>query len=719
MHASSLMNRLLGAAAWLVLAGALGMLPAAPARAADQPALQSIDVQPLQGQQLQLTLHLSGPAPTPLSFTIDNPARISFDLPNTTLALPSRRIDVHTAGLDTILAAETKDRTRLVLNLDKLVPYDTRVAGNDVIVMLGATGAAAAAPAAASATGSAAAGSGVRELRAIDFRRSADGAGRVIVKLSDPHIHINLHQVGNQVVVDFSDAAVPANLVRRYDATDYGTPVNSFDVTRVGPGSRIAITANGDFDQLAYQSDDQYVVEVSPKHKGATAQDEKPVYTGERLTLNFQDIETRAVLQLLADASGQNIVVSDSVTGNVTLRLQNVPWDQALDIVLRTKGLDKRRDDNVIIVAPQAELAAREKADLAAKKDVQELAPLRSEYLQVNYAKAADMAALIKTQTNSLLSARGSVAVDERTNTLLLQDTSERLVDIRRLVATLDIPVRQVLIEARIVIVNNDFDRQLGAVFGVTNVQKNGTSGIVTTTGSAAGTDQIIGSALTNSQTNANGSPFPVSIPTGSTAANRYNVNLPLATPAGSWALGILGNNFIVDLELQAAQAETEANIIASPRLLTANQKKATIEQGVEIPYQQSASSGATTIQFKKAVLSLDVTPQITPDNRIILDLDVRDDAIGTIVVSSGGVNVPSITTREIATQVLVNDGQTVVLGGILTTTQREDDTKVPYLGDIPIIGHLFKTTDHEDDKDELMIFITPKIVREGVNVYN
>jgi type IV pilus assembly protein PilQ len=720
MHASSLMNRLLGAAAWLVLAGALGMLPAAPARAADQPALQSIDVQPLQGQQLQLTLHLSGPAPTPLSFTIDNPARISFDLPNTTLALPSRRIDVHTAGLDTILAAETKDRTRLVLNLDKLVPYDTRVAGNDVIVMLGATGAAAAAaPAAASATGSAAAGSGVRELRAIDFRRSADGAGRVIVKLSDPHIHINLHQVGNQVVVDFSDAAVPANLVRRYDATDYGTPVNSFDVTRVGPGSRIAITANGDFDQLAYQSDDQYVVEVSPKHKGATAQDEKPVYTGERLTLNFQDIETRAVLQLLADASGQNIVVSDSVTGNVTLRLQNVPWDQALDIVLRTKGLDKRRDDNVIIVAPQAELAAREKADLAAKKDVQELAPLRSEYLQVNYAKAADMAALIKTQTNSLLSARGSVAVDERTNTLLLQDTSERLVDIRRLVATLDIPVRQVLIEARIVIVNNDFDRQLGAVFGVTNVQKNGTSGIVTTTGSAAGTDQIIGSALTNSQTNANGSPFPVSIPTGTTAANRYNVILPLATPAGSWALGILGNNFIVDLELQAAQAETEANIIASPRLLTANQKKATIEQGVEIPYQQSASSGATTIQFKKAVLSLDVTPQITPDNRIILDLDVRDDAVGTIVVSSGGVNVPSITTREIATQVLVNDGQTVVLGGILTTTQREDDTKVPYLGDIPIIGHLFKTTDHEDDKDELMIFITPKIVREGVNVYN
>ena len=351
MQASSLMNRLLGTAAWLVLAGVLGMLPGAPALAADQPALQAIDVQPLPGQQLQLTMRLSGPAPQPLSFTIDNPARISFDLPNTTLALPSRRIDVHASGLDTILAAETKDRTRLVLNLDKLVPYDTRVEGNNVIVMLGGSAAAATvAPAAATA---AAGGGGARELRSIDFRRSADGAGRVIVKLSDPHTHINLHQVGNQIVVDFSDAGVPANLLRRYDATDYGTPVTGFDVTRVGNGSRIAVTASGDFDQLAYQSDDQYVVEVSPKRRAANAADEKPVYTGERLTLNFQDIETRAVLQLLADASGQNIVVSDSVSGNVTLRLQNVPWDQALDIVLRTKGLDKRRQDNVIIVAPQ------------------------------------------------------------------------------------------------------------------------------------------------------------------------------------------------------------------------------------------------------------------------------------------------------------------------------------------------------------------------------
>jgi len=717
MQRHRLMNRLLGAA--LVLAGTLGMLPSTLALAADQPALQAIDVHPLAGQQLQLTMRLSAPAPQPLSFTIDNPARISFDLPNTTLALPSRRIDVHAAGLDTILAAETKDRTRLVLNLDKLVPYDTRVEGSNIIVTLGTTSTTAVASAAPSGGAVSGSGAGARELRSIDFRRSSDGAGRVVVKLSDPHTHINLHQVGSDIVVDFSDAAVPANLVRRFDATDFGTPVTSFDVTRVGGGARIAISANGDYEQLAYQSDDQYVVEVAPRRKAANAQLDKPVYTGERLTLNFQDIETRAVLQLLADASGQNIVVSDSVSGSVTLRLQNVPWDQALDIVLRTKGLDKRRQDNVIIVAPQAELAAREKAELAARKDVQELEPLRSEYLQVNYAKAADMATLVKTNTNSLLSPRGSVSVDERTNTLLLQDTSDRLADIRRLVATLDIPVRQVQIEARIVIVNNDFQRELGARFGFTNVQQNGNTGLVTTTGTAAGADQIISSGISNVQGSVPPTIYPITVPTGNTAAQRYNVNLPVSNPAGTFALGILGNNFIVDLELSAAQAETQANIIATPRVITANQKEASIEQGVEIPYQQSASSGATTIQFKKAVLALKVTPQITPDNRIILDLDVRDDSVGQVVVASGGVNVPSINTREIQTQVLVNDGQTVVLGGILQTTQREDDNKVPYLGDIPVLGHLFKQTSRQDNKDELMIFITPKILREGVNIVN
>ncbi|HSY07309.1 MAG TPA: type IV pilus secretin PilQ [Steroidobacteraceae bacterium] len=713
-------NRTLATLAWLTVACALGALWSAAASAADATAkLQAIDVQTLPGQQLQLTMRLSGPAPQPLSFTIDNPARISFDLPNVALALPSRRIDVHSAGLDTILAAEGKDRTRLVLNLDKLVPYDTRVDGNNIVVMLGSASHTMAAAASGGVPATKAAGGGVaaaRAIRSIDFRRGADGAGRIIVKLTDPHTPINLHQVGNQIVVEFNGAELPQNLMRRYDATDFGTPVTGFDVTRLGDGTRIVVDATGDYEQLAYQSDDQYVVEVQPRRKAAAAQEDKPTYTGERLTLNFQDIETRAVLQLLADASGQNIVVSDSVTGNVTLRLQNVPWDQALDIVLRTKGLDKRRQDNVIIVAPSEELATREKAELASKKDISELTPLRSEYLQVNYAKAADMAVLIKSQGRSLLSARGNVAVDDRTNTLLLQDTAERLADIRRLVATLDIPVRQVLIESRIVIVNDDFTRELGAILGFTGVTKNGANGIVTTTGTAAGTDQILGSALTN--VNAGNGPFPVSVPTGSTALNRYNVNLPASTPAGSIALGVLGSDYLVDLELSAAQTETRAEIISSPRVITANQKEATIEQGVEIPYQESAASGATSIQFKKAVLSLKVTPQITPDNRIILSLDVKDDNVGTVVVASGGINVPSIDTREISTQVLVNDGQTVVLGGILATTHRTDETKVPFLGDVPILGNLFKTSTKTNDKDELLIFVTPKILREGVNVY-
>jgi type IV pilus assembly protein PilQ len=718
MKRSNPMSRILAAAAWLMIAGVLGTVPSQPARAQDGPKLEAIDVQPLPGQQVQITMRLSGPAPQPLSFTIDNPARISFDLPGTSLALPSRRIDVHTSGVDSILAAETKDRTRLVMNLDKLVPYDTRVDGNNIVVSLGgsnnasvSTGTAASAVRSSSAIAAA----GARAIRSIDFRRSQDGAGRILVRLTDPHTHINLRQVGNQIVVDL-DADLPKNLARRYDSSDFGTPIGSFDATRVGNGTRISINASGDYEQLAYQSDDQYVVEIQPARKKDVAQDDKPQYTGERLTLNFQEIETRAVLQLLADASGQNIVVSDSVQGNVTLRLQNVPWDQALDIVLRTKGLDKRKQDNVIIVAPQEELAAREKAELAAKKDIQELAPLRSEYLQVNYAKAKDMEGLIKSQGGSLLSNRGSVAVDERTNTLLLQDTSDRLADIRRLVATLDIPVRQVLIEARIVVVNDDFKRDLGARVGYTTAQANG-NGIWTTSGTAQATDTAISSALANQAKN--GQSWPVNVPTGATGApQRYNVNLPVPSPAGSFALGILGSNYIVDLELSAAQAETRAEVISSPRVITANQKEATIEQGTEIPYQQSASSGATTISFKKAVLSLKVTPQITPDNRIILDLDVKKDTIGTITVASGGVNVPSIDTREIVTQVLVNDGQTVVLGGILETEHRDDQTKVPLLGDIPVLGALFKEQSKTNNKDELLIFVTPKIVREGVNVY-
>ena len=712
-------KRIMGALAWCAAACMLGMLASEPLRAADgSPSLESIDVQPLPGQQIQLTLKMSGPAPEPLAFTIDNPARLSLDLPNTMLALPSRRIDVRSTGLDTILAAEAKDRTRLVLNLDKLVPYTTKVDGNNIVVTLGAgqvqASTSSGASGSSSATASASAPAGPRAIRSIDFRRGADGAGRVVVKLSDPRTPINLRQVGNQIVVDFTGAELPKNLMRRYDAADFGTPVSGFDAIKSGNNSQIVISANGEYEQLAYQSDDQYVVEVQPMRKAAAQTEEKRPYTGERLTLNFQDIETRAVLQLLADASGQNIVVSDTVAGSVTLRLQNVPWDQALDIVLRTKGLDKRKDGNVIIVAPSDELASREKADLAAKKDIMELAPLRSEFMQVNYAKASDMAELIKSQGGSLLSSRGAVAVDERTNTLLLQDTAERLTDIRRLVATLDIPVRQVLIECRIVIVNDDFTRELGVRAGYSGFSSS-PDNLLIASGTAAGADTGVGTVL---DARANGTPVTVGVPTGDAAANRYNVNLPVANPAGSFALSLLGADYLVDLELSAAQAEGRGEIVSSPRVITANQKEASIEQGVEIPYQESASSGATTISFKKAVLALKVTPQITPDNRIILDLNVKKDSVGAIFVASGGVQVPSIDTREISTQVLVNDGQTVVLGGILETERRETETKVPYIGDVPVLGRLFKTTRKDDNKDELLIFVTPKIMREGVNVY-
>jgi len=711
---------------WLAACVAVGLASKAAYAQGTPNKLESIDVQNVAGQQVQLTLHHSSPPSEPVSFTIDNPARISLDLANTALAIPSRRIDIRTGGVDSVLAAEAAGRTRLVLNLDRLLPYQTRVSGNDVIVLIGTS---VASPAAAAAASNGASGSpvannsaaaGPRAIRGVDFRRGAGGTGRVVVRLSDPHTPASLRQLGNQIVVDFAGAEIASNLARRYDAGDFATPVTGFDIVRVGDGVRLAISATGDFEHLAYQSDDQYVVEVQPARKAVAKIEDKRVYTGERLTLNFQDIETRAVLQLLADASGQNIVVSDSVQGSVTLRLQNVPWDQALDIVLRTKGLDKRRNDNVIIVAPTEELASREKAELAAHADVQDLAPLRSEYLQVNYAKAADLATLIKAQGSAggsgLLSKRGTVSVDDRTNTLLLQDSADRLDDIRRLVGTLDIPIRQVQIEARIVIVSDDFTRELGVRAGVTGNATNGNDGLFATSGSAESVDTTLSSALDNLATS--GTPYPVAVPVGAAAVNRYNVNLPVASPAGKLAFMLLGSDYLVDLEISAAQNEGRGEVISTPRVITANQREASIEQGVEIPYQESASSGATTTQFKKAVLSLKVTPQITPDNRIILDLNVKKDSVGQIFVGVGGAQIPSVDTREITTSVIVNDGQTVVLGGILETERRETEKKVPYIGDIPGLGRLFKTTTKTSNKDELLIFVTPKILREGVSVY-
>ena len=668
--------------------------------------LTSVDVQPMQGNVLQVRLRTSGPAPEPLAFTIDQPARLSIDLPDVGLALDSRRIDVKAGGVDTIVAAEAGGRTRVVFNLDALMPYTARAEGDSVIVTFGAAAAAQVAPAPAAA-------GAARSIAGIDFRRSTDGAGRVVVKLSDVRTPASLRQEGNRVIVDFTGATLPDSLMKRYDVVDFATPVTTVDATRTANAARIVVTATGDFEQVAYQTDDTYVIEVKERPKRAIVSEAEKVYTGERLTLNFQDIEVRAVLQLLADTSGQNIVVSDTVRGRVTLRLQNVPWDQALDIVLRTKGLGMRQKNNVILVAPQAEIAAHEKAELAARQDIQELAPLRTEFLQVNYAKASDIAQLMKSANSSLLSPRGNVSIDERTNTLLVQDTAEQIEQIRTLVATLDIPIRQVLIEARIVIMADDFSRDLGVRMGFNRVSDD-IKDLFAISGSAQASDSIMGSALDN--LGSSGQPFPVQIPFGN--FDRYNVNMPVSNPAGRLALSVLDfDDFLIDLELSAAQAEGKGEIVSSPRVITSNQREAVIEQGVEVPYQESSSSGATTTQFKKAVLSLKVTPQITPDDRVILDLEVNKDSVGQLVPSATGGFVPSIDTRSISTQVLVNDGQTVVLGGIMETEQRNSEKKVPFLGDVPGLGALFRTRSKSDSRAELLIFVTPKILREGSNI--
>ncbi|MEO1204144.1 MAG: type IV pilus secretin PilQ family protein, partial [Pseudomonadota bacterium] len=630
-----------------------------------------------------------------------------------------RRRDVNIGALDTVLTAEANGRTRVVLNLDSLVPYTTRNQGNNVIVTLGSGVSAGSTTFAGGAVSSSTqAAGGPRSISNVDFRRTRDGGGRIVVDLTDASTPVDIRQEGGRIVAEFRGTNVPAELVRRLDVQDFATPVTTIDTLRVNDDTRIMITADQAYEQLAYQSDNVFTIEVNPVQQvdeGAQSIfSEEKSYDGERVTLNFQDIETRAVLQLLAEISGQNIVVADTVQGNVTLRLNSVPWDQALDILLTTKGLDMRANGNVIIVAPAEEIAARERADLEARQQIKELEPLYSEFLQVNYAKAADLAQLIESGSGtSLLSERGSVAIDERTNTILVQDTAAQLRSIRRMVSTLDIPVRQVLIESRIVNVNDDFSREFGVRLGLTSVQDNSDGTLFSVTGTSAGSETIVQSALDNLANTAQ--PFPVEAPV---INNRYNVNLPVANPAGQIALAVLDSDYIVDLELSALQAEGQGEIISTPRVITANQKEAVIRQGVEIPFQESSSSGATTTQFKDAVLSLTVTPQITPDDNIIMDLIVSQDSVGELVASATGGFVPSIDTREVQTQVLVRNGQTVVLGGIYETERAKVNTKVPVLGDIPGLGVLFRTTRNVANKSELLIFVTPKIIEEDVSVF-
>ncbi len=667
-------------------------------------ALESMSFSTLPGEQVQIALQFTGPPSDPLAFTIDNPARIALDFPDTNNRLQQRSQNIGVGVARSVNTAQAKGRTRVVVNLAKLVGYQTAVNGNELIVTLGgrqgyansSTSAARSMQAQGNSAASQSAG-GTPKVTNIDFRRGPEGEGRVIVTLSDPTVPVDLREQGGKIILDVVDAQLPPSLQQRLDVLDFATPVKTIDTFMQDGKVRLVVEAVGDYEHLAYQADNVFTIEVRKIPKVVQERRKKEKFSGERLSLNFQDIETRSVLQLIADFTGLNLVVSDSVGGNLTLRLKNVPWDQALDIILKTRGLAMRQTGNVLLIAPAEEIAAREKLELESQKQVQELAPLRTEFVQINYARSADIATLLKAPENSLLSDRGNVSIDSRTNTLLVQDTAEKLAEIRKLVKRLDIPVRQVLIESRIVIAQDNFSRELGVRFGVTNIN-NGT-------GESGSPNSDFVSGNLNAVTDAiNGDPLNLD--------DTLQVNLPIPDPAGSLGLALarLPLGYLVELELSAAQAESRVEIVSTPRVITSNQTQARIERGVEIPYQEASSSGATSVSFKKAVLSLEVTPQITPDDRIFMDLMVNNDNVGKVFNG-----IPSIDTRAIQTQVLVDNGQTVVLGGIYDTENIDASDNVPFFSEIPLLGRLFRRDATDQNKAELLIFITPKIISENL----
>ncbi|MFK7955411.1 MAG: type IV pilus secretin PilQ [Lysobacterales bacterium] len=724
-------------ARWRVAGMAAVMLCLGAGNALAQSVLEEISFSTGSGGAVDIILSMQGDLPEPQIFTTDNPARIAVDLMNTTNAMRQRSIEVGTGATRSVSAVEAGGRTRVVIDLFRSAPYETRVEGNSLIVSVqGGSGSAIVSR--AQQTGGATASvasSGPLAVENVDFRRGQNGEGRVIVTFNDAGANVDLSKQGSRLRAYIYNTEIAQELEERLDVMDFATPVEVIDTMRDGNRIRMDIAVRGEYEHLAYQSGNQYIVEIQQFQEEVLSPEaqilEPREYEGSRVSFNFQDIPVRAVLQLIADVSGLNIVVSDSVSGNVTLRLQNVPWDQALDILLQAKSLDMRENGNVVWVAPATEIAAREQQLLQALKDKRELEPLRSTFVQVNYAKATDLKNIIESAASGsatdgagLLSARGSVTVDERTNVLLLTDTPDRLEEIRELVNRLDRPVRQIQIESRIVIATDSFSDEIGVRFGLTGGYEDNDGNILSVAGSSSATDRMNNLALVNRQINDNRSGFPVIAPDNPPAGisvpplgERLNVNLPASGTAGSWALGLLTSDYLLDLELSALESEGRGEVISSPRLITANQREAFIQQGVEIPFQQAASSGATNISFKDAVLELRVQPLITPDDRVILDLAVKKDTIGQLVPVEGGGQVPSIDTREIQTQVLINSGQTVVLGGIYEQTLREDSNKVPFLGDIPALGTLFRQRSSQNDKSELLIFITPTILNDSFNL--
>lgn len=699
-----------------------GLAPCSQAAAATE--LKDVQFSALPGNQVRIDLTLSGPVKPPGVFSTESPARIVLDFEGVKSALAKRSVPIGIGPVQGLAAVEGSDRTRVVVDLSEAVPYRVDTKGNQVYLSI--NGAASAAPRSSlqrsartkpSAGGRAEPGA----IRDIDFQRGAGGTGRVKITLPSRSTAVSVTEKGTHVVADIKDTSIPPRLVRRLDVTDFGTPVVSVESVPKGKDTQVDIQTTNEYDYLAYQADDQFVLEFRPvsKEKKQERDRRNKVYTGDRLSLNFQDIQVRAVLQLLADFTGLNLVASDTVRGNITLRLKNVPWDQALDIILKSKGLSMRRNGNVIMVAPTQEIAAQEKLEMQADNEIRELAPLHSEFIQINYAKASELAKILKSKDNKLLSERGHVTVDPRTNTLLVEDTAAKLEDIRRMVAKLDVPVRQVMIESRVVVANNTFARDIGVQFGVNgSVGREGHTEALVSGGSNAGlAGNIPGTANINAgpfmQSAITGLPYNSSIenPSGS-GSQALMVNLPAvgATSGMTMLLGKVGS-YLVQLELTAMQQEGRGEVISSPRVITSDQHKAVIKMGQEIPYSTVSQNG-TNVQFKEAVLELDVTPHITPDSRIIMDLLVKkDEADYARAVGLG--NEPPLNTNSVTTSVLVDNGETVVLGGVYERTKSFNKKQVPWLGDLPVVGNLFKQKANTDNNSELLIFVTPKIVHD------
>ena len=704
----------------------LALCLASASAPASQNMIESIQHNTLPGNRLQIILKMSQEAVKPLSFTIDNPARIAFDFAGTGSSLPKKRQAIGVGVTQSVTTISTKNRTRVILNLTEVVPYQINTNDKTVLITLGseATGTTFSdQPVNANIDSSPADTTRYSDLKKgvsnIDFRRGEKGEGRVIVTLTDNNIPMDISEEFGKIIVKFIGSDIPENLHQSLDVLDFATPVKSVSSFKKDGNARIEIEpASRDFEHVAYQADNIFTIELKPitEEELEEQNKEKFGYTGERLSLNFQDIPIRAVLQLIADFTDLNVVVSDSVDGNLTLRLKNVPWDQALDIILKAKGLSKRESGNVMLVAPSEEIAAQEKIDLEASMAITDLAPLRSVFFTINFAKVTQLKTLFSTKgggkdkkaSGSLLSSRGSVIIDERTNTLIVKDTDEVIGEIRRILNKLDVPIRQVLISSRIVIASDDFSKEIGTRFGVSDIQSNGSDGISSISGSISGTGSVIDEAVTN--LNTTGNAFPVAHPD---INSRLGVNLPVVgSTAGAIAFSVLKGGSLVDLEISAMQNENKGEVVSSPRVVTADRHEAFIEQGVEVPYLSASSSGATQVEFKKAVLSIKVTPQITPDDTIIMDLTVNKDSVGEVF--SG---IPSIDTREVQTQVLVENGDTIVLGGIYEQVTRNEVDKIPVLGDLPLLGFLFRHTLESDQKAELLIFVTPKILKDSLSL--